>query len=335
MKARLRSDSGQTLVWLAVSLIVLLGIAALAVDVGKLYGERRRMQNAADAAALAGAHEICQAPDKQDAAIAMANDYAKTRNGALWATPVPFGGSSLNRGMEVTAGETVNNAFAVLLNANSTVVSAHAKARCEKTGTGCATWPLALDMGKFVNLKCNDPFVITFDPNFAEDGKCPVGCDCSHVFDGQASAPQYGWLSCAGKVGDPGCEGVSMAVGECVDAKPGVDEGKVGGGGAKALDAWIAAGNAPVRVPLFDLYNQAPCTSKLYRIGGFGCFVLNKTTPWIQGGSYQLPSLPGQTCKTKISKTLQASLDCTCTVSCGSAGGLPGPKDATIPVLFQ
>ena len=60
MKAHLRSDSGQTLVWLALGMFVLLGIAALAVDVGKLYGERRQMQNAADAAALAGADEMCQ-----------------------------------------------------------------------------------------------------------------------------------------------------------------------------------------------------------------------------------------------------------------------------------
>ena len=88
MKARLHSDSGQTLIWFALSLVVLLGIAALAIDVGRLYGERRRMQNAADAAALAGAHELCQGRPDADA-IAMANDYAIARNGAQWATPSP------------------------------------------------------------------------------------------------------------------------------------------------------------------------------------------------------------------------------------------------------
>ena len=90
MKARLHSDSGQTLIWFALSLVVLLGIAALAIDVGRLYGERRRMQNAADAAALAGAHELCQGRPDADA-VAMANDYAIARNGAQWATPSPSG----------------------------------------------------------------------------------------------------------------------------------------------------------------------------------------------------------------------------------------------------
>ena len=38
---------------------VLIGFLALAVDMGNAYVERRRMQNAADAAALAGAREMC------------------------------------------------------------------------------------------------------------------------------------------------------------------------------------------------------------------------------------------------------------------------------------
>ena len=98
MKARLHSDSGQALIWFALSLVVLLGIAALAIDVGRLYGERRRMQNAADAAALAGAHELCQGRSDADA-IAMANDYAIARNGAQWATPIPsVGNDGCHRG---------------------------------------------------------------------------------------------------------------------------------------------------------------------------------------------------------------------------------------------
>ena len=177
MKARLHSDSGQALIWFALSLVVLLGIAALAIDVGRLYGERRRMQNAADAAALAGAHELCQGRSDADA-IAMANDYAIARNGAQWATPIPSGET-----MDVTVGETVNNVFAIFLNANSTTVSAQAKARCEKTQTGCATWPLSLDMGKFAAMGCDEAFVISLDqPGYGST--CPPGCDCSHVFNG-------------------------------------------------------------------------------------------------------------------------------------------------------
>jgi hypothetical protein len=51
----LRSDSGQTLVIIALCMTVLLGFVALAVDVGSLFHARRNMQVAADAAAVAGA----------------------------------------------------------------------------------------------------------------------------------------------------------------------------------------------------------------------------------------------------------------------------------------
>ncbi len=48
-------ETGQAVVVIAVSLLVLLGIAGLAVDGGMLYSDRRNAQNVADAAALAGA----------------------------------------------------------------------------------------------------------------------------------------------------------------------------------------------------------------------------------------------------------------------------------------
>lgn len=49
------SERGQTLVLIALALIAIFGFAALAIDGGRLYSERRRAQNAADAAAYAAA----------------------------------------------------------------------------------------------------------------------------------------------------------------------------------------------------------------------------------------------------------------------------------------
>ncbi len=51
-------ERGQTLVLFALSITVLLGIAALAFDVGQTMLDKRAQQNAADAAALAGARYI-------------------------------------------------------------------------------------------------------------------------------------------------------------------------------------------------------------------------------------------------------------------------------------
>ena len=48
-----QDERGAVLVWVALMLVVLLGIGALVIDVGALYAERRQLQNGADAAALA------------------------------------------------------------------------------------------------------------------------------------------------------------------------------------------------------------------------------------------------------------------------------------------
>lgn len=75
-----REQNGQVLVQVALMILVLLLFVGLAVDVGNIYGERRHMQNAADAGALAGAREICfgDPPDP----IGQARRYAIDENGA-------------------------------------------------------------------------------------------------------------------------------------------------------------------------------------------------------------------------------------------------------------
>ena len=49
-----RQEFGQGLVLAALAMVVILGFAAMAIDVGLFLHERRELQNAADAAALAG-----------------------------------------------------------------------------------------------------------------------------------------------------------------------------------------------------------------------------------------------------------------------------------------
>ena len=56
----LKEQQGQTLVLVAVALIVLVIFAAIAVDLSNGYVHRRTAQNAADAAALAGARELAR-----------------------------------------------------------------------------------------------------------------------------------------------------------------------------------------------------------------------------------------------------------------------------------
>jgi len=49
-----KSESGQVMVFLAISFVVLLGFAALAIDGGMVLSDRRHAQNAVDASSLAG-----------------------------------------------------------------------------------------------------------------------------------------------------------------------------------------------------------------------------------------------------------------------------------------
>lgn len=58
MTARRRGERGQVLVIFALSITVIFAAAGLAFDVGRFYSERRFLQNAADAAALAAANAL-------------------------------------------------------------------------------------------------------------------------------------------------------------------------------------------------------------------------------------------------------------------------------------
>jgi Flp pilus assembly protein TadG len=76
IKNHVRDERGATLVFVAVSLSVLLGMAALAVDTGLLLTARAESQRVVDAAALAGAGSLALAPGNEDLARQTAIDFA-------------------------------------------------------------------------------------------------------------------------------------------------------------------------------------------------------------------------------------------------------------------
>ena len=76
IRNHVRDERGVTLVFVAVSLSVLLGMAALAVDTGLLLTARTESQRVVDAAALAGAGSLILAPGNEDLARQSAIDFA-------------------------------------------------------------------------------------------------------------------------------------------------------------------------------------------------------------------------------------------------------------------
>jgi Flp pilus assembly protein TadG len=80
-----REERGQALIVIVFALVGLLVVAGLAIDGGMVFLDRRRMQNAADAAALAGtrllAGAICDESAGDDAAIAAEVNHYAEKNG--------------------------------------------------------------------------------------------------------------------------------------------------------------------------------------------------------------------------------------------------------------
>jgi len=72
-KKKILEQKGQVAVIVALLLICLLGITAMVIDLGSLYQIRGSFQTVADSAALAGAQELPENPDK---AIDVAIEYA-------------------------------------------------------------------------------------------------------------------------------------------------------------------------------------------------------------------------------------------------------------------
>ena len=84
MEQQRSTERGQAIVILALGMVALLAFAALAIDGGNTFVERRRAQNAADAAALAGARELwlhLSAGDSSETSVRVDINAAAEDNG--------------------------------------------------------------------------------------------------------------------------------------------------------------------------------------------------------------------------------------------------------------
>lgn len=121
-------DSGAVAVIAAVMAVVMIGAAALVVDAGSLYAERRKLQTAADAAALAGVQELPADPAK---ARAVALSYvAANASEASEIQAVVESGLATNDTIRVVVGTPDSPLyFARIWGMESSEVAARAKAR--------------------------------------------------------------------------------------------------------------------------------------------------------------------------------------------------------------
>ena len=75
-----KNERGQAIVLMVLALVVLLGMAALVLDVGNWFHTKRRLQATSDAAALAGAQKLPEDPSGAATMATLAASAASSRS---------------------------------------------------------------------------------------------------------------------------------------------------------------------------------------------------------------------------------------------------------------
>jgi len=343
-KVDLRHENGQVLIYVALGMVVLLGFVALAIDVGYVYGERRRMQNAADAGALAGAHELCLG-NGAGAAVATARDYA-TRNGAQSVVPLV---DLSHFTVTVPVSETVSLRIAPVIGISTMIVPASAAAQCGQTCSGTGLWPVAFKLGMWNSMYdnqtgCGRPFYVWNGNNANKEPDCNE-CQCDVDGDGRQDLVDMDnrtWLDFSGIV-DPlypdectqsgcganelGCQirrnsGAKITLPQCVAGDKGVKAGVKNDVDSRAGDS--------VRIPLYDSLGCTPSAGAscpggdagAYHVVQFGCV---KVPPNAWDQQLQLVYKATGTGNCWKGKVMQVAIDCNAGACQTNSGRVCGP----------
>jgi secretion/DNA translocation related TadE-like protein len=169
MNARNRSplnERGQATVLTLIFLVVLLGMAALVLDLGSWYRADRDTQSTADAAALAGAQAL---PNDTAQAASLASSYASKNGGGL--DSVSFSSSyGSNDTIKVNVKRPATGIFTRLFGVNSVNVGSKASARTALMSQAQYVAPIVVKNTHPMLNNCGGP---CFGP--ANETTIPVG----------------------------------------------------------------------------------------------------------------------------------------------------------------
>ncbi len=133
MFIRMREEEGAVAVIVALSLLAIIGIAAIVTDGGNLYRERSSAQNAADHAALTAAWAACEPGPGEDYQVAGRRAAAEHGYSAAEVTIEPH-----PDGILATIDTSINATFGAALGADELDAVASAVATCTIGGDGYA-----------------------------------------------------------------------------------------------------------------------------------------------------------------------------------------------------
>jgi Putative Flp pilus-assembly TadE/G-like len=251
-------ESGQVLGVMVLALLV--SLAALVIDVGAWYVAQRKVQNAADAAALAAAYEL---PDSTSRAAARGRHFVGLNGGQLAGPPAVASAAMRNDTVTVDVEDDAPVFFARLVGVDSVTVHAHASARATPIERAPAAVPIA--------VSADTPALVCGGACFGDavklayDGKA-IGAGGAYAFldlaNQQGATPEptlAGWV----REGYPG----ELPIGR-YDSEPGNrwNSGPV----RDALDA-LAAARATVLLPVYSSVEGTGAGAQ-YTIVGFAAF---------------------------------------------------------------
>jgi Flp pilus assembly protein TadG len=190
MMSRLQSERGQAFVVMALSLAMAIGMAALALDVGHWFRDKRRLQGTADAAALAGAQQL---PDAPSSAQSLALDYANRNGGNVAGANITVSSTYYpNDTITVNGLRSDPGIFTGLFGIANVSINAHAKARVGPPTQALAVAPMV--------VSCNHPLVKNCNNNHMPQ----FGVPTSLPFSSLGAPGAFGMLNLDGSTGTVG-----------------------------------------------------------------------------------------------------------------------------------
>lgn len=282
LKVRQDHESGGISVIVALMMVVLLGFAAIAVDVGMLYSERAQLQNGADAAAMLVAHNCAK---KQADCTTTSTAEAILGGNALDGRSNLKSLEVLNRTVTVTAGaeqqgeeeNKVSLFFANVLGISSTEVTATSRVEWGTPSGGDIILPLAIAECK-LNLgsgSVGTEQVLELDSNGC--GEIPGGFGWIEDGDGRCSV-----TIAAGQASDEGIWFTSSTGASVPAPCTSTDVNKLN--------------NQTVLLPLYDVATGNGSSGKYY-VKGFAAFHVTgyhfESHSWSSGGNIKNKAIRG------------------------------------------
>ena len=253
VRASRDKERGQTLIIVALAMVVLVGSLALAIDGGNAYAQRRRMQNAADAAALAGAKALALGENPEPVAA----EYAVNRNGAD-SVEVTVDGQAVT----VVARKSFPSFFASVVGWPTLEAAAYATASYAPVGamTG-GVFPIAAYLEDFEYGESYDIFAGGGPGNFGWLGW--AGCAEEPILCESPTDP----ANSENYVNPDDPDDHVLSIGDWVEGSTGVIDAQC------VRDQLDALHETPITVVVWDEATQQGANLD-YRIAGFAVFVL-------------------------------------------------------------